>query len=279
MNTRILAEDWLISAHLARKVLSAPIASDPLPHIIVDECLPAWFYNRLDREARDCSLYRARSSAGRSDIDFRSDRTNGLDAFWRLQKRMPARISHLLLWRFRHELDRDYYAPNFGPLAGEAKALRHGLQFGRLMQRSAGYLLPAHRDPKAHALTALLYLDCDPTVAAHGTQLFACERFVSPISRTYRTEWDGIATTLAKVVEHVPNRFMAFVNTGAHGSSIPEHLEGSRTTFQFYAGPLDKTALMRIVDRLPDNLRQTWKPRHALTDASIAKREESSWRD
>jgi hypothetical protein len=122
---------------------------------------------------------------------------------------------------------------------GAALAARpHRATAGRLMLRRPGYHLDPHLDPSRAIITCLLYLAQPGDEPRFGTQFFRIDR-APEIDRTntYFPEAHGYRCELARSVEFLPNRAVAFLNHNvAHGAGIPADApkETRRYAYQFY---------------------------------------------
>jgi hypothetical protein len=271
---RTLGEVWNIPdivAHVRERVASAPVFTDPFPHVVIDQLLPATAFQTL-REAVPPEEFFVGAKPRTKDLRSidRAVIPTFSRAVWRSMSRDVVRgvLAPAMAERFRP------YARNFlrmsvgDQFVDEALALPlkvHGL---RIMLRRAGWKLPPHMDPKDQFVTTLLYLGGPGEPELYGTQLFRVEdnpNFVGRWANTYYPEDEGLRCELVKTMPFRGNLCLSFLNLGggAHGADVPGNAQPpdlERRVFQFYMGP-DRPALEALVNRLPASLQAPWKTR------------------
>jgi hypothetical protein len=268
-----------IGAHVRDVVMSAPVLTDPMPHMVIEPLLPPEAFRALLDAVPPEDFFE-----GKKHLDLRGV---GLESTI-----MPA-FSRLIWRSLRREVVTGVLAPllaeRFRPFAGdflrlslgddfveEALGMRlepHGL---RLMLRRPGWGLEPHLDPRDQFITTLLYLAGSDEPASYGTQLFRVLKpnFVAPYANTYYPEKDGVPCELAKTMPYRGNLCLSFLNLGggAHGAGIPADAEPSdlrRIVFQFYIGP-EREQLEALLDRLPVERQVAWKQRVKKKDSRPA---------
>lgn len=253
-----------LARHLREAVASATLVTNPGPHMVISDLLPAAVYARLldmmpppeafevaDRVKANYDPLRAASAPEPSReawSGFHNDIVDGL-------------LKPLLFESFRPFLVTSYRAL-FGPeLGDEALAFRHHALSGRLMLRRPGYRLKPHRDMKIAALTGLIYFARPGDSQEYGTELYRIENDrQAPFMKTYYPEAHGARAELVRTVPSVANSALIFMNVPgmAHGAGIPPDAQQSeRYAYQFYVGPT-KSKVARLVRRLPPEQAAAW---------------------
>jgi hypothetical protein len=258
-----------IAKHLQDRLAAVSISNEPFPHMIVDDLLPANFYELLVDAIHPAVFF---SGEKKSKQDFRPNarlappRTKSIWGYMD-QQVCPRVLMPILLERFRPQLDA-HLRTLFGEEAlDRARELPMTTFEGRIMRRRPGYSLGPHQDPMRFFLTALLYLSgSSGDDARWGTQLFAADRdFTVSVRNIFYAESEGIRCTLAKTAPYRRNSLLVFLNhRSLHGAEIspesaPPDLE--RFAFQFYIGP-ETGALRELLPSLPAERRSMWRTRH-----------------
>lgn len=252
------------AAHLRERITAAPLVTDPGPHMVVPDLLPADLYALLletmpppegfdiaDKVKANFDPARSTIAPERSRQTWMSFHTDVVDAL----------LTPILLDRFRPHLTASYQAL-FGPgLAEDALRLRHHAFRGRLMLRRPGYRLQPHRDMKIAALTTLIYFARPGDSADYGTDLYWIENDQqAPFMKTFYPESVGGRAKLARSVPFVGNTALIFLNVPgmAHGAHIPpDATQATRYAYQFYIGP-PKSDLAHLVLRMPVDQQAAW---------------------
>ena len=182
----------LLEDHIRRAVASATVVTDPGPHMVISDLLPAETYTRLLDTMPPPEAFEV---ADKVKANFDPVRTANADgeshhAWFHFHTEIVDRLlTPELLAAFRPSLATAYRAV-FGPdAADEAIGLRHKAFRGRLMLRRPGYHLNPHRDMKIAALTGLVYFARAGDSCEYGTNLFRVENDQhAPFMKTYYPE-------------------------------------------------------------------------------------------
>ena len=270
---RSIASVWRpaeIAAHVRDVVSSAPVQTDPFPHLVMDPLLPEDAFRVLvDAIPSEEFL------EGDKHLDLRGvgSAATVVPLFSRLIWRslrtdvIGPVLAPALANRLR-PFARDFFRLAFGEeFVDEALALPmnpHGL---RLMLRRRGWTLPPHCDPRDQFVSTLLYLARPGEGDTYGTQLFRVleENFVPRYANTYYPESEGLTCELVKTMPYRGNLCLSFLNLGggAHGASVPADAQPAdlrRWAFQFYMGP-DRDQLEPLVKRLTAERQDAWTRR------------------
>lgn len=250
--------------HLRHAVASAPFATNPGPHMVVSDLLPADLYALLIETMPPPEGF---DVADESKANFDPESSTLAPPrsretwLWFQRDVVDGVLTPLLLERFRSDLAR-VYANLFGPtLANAALALHQHAFRGRLMLRRPGYRLRPHRDTKIATLTGLIYFARPGDSADYGTDVYSVEGDrQAPSMKTYYPEADGARTALAKSVPFVGNSALFFLNAPgmAHAAAIPrKSSQAARYAYQFYVGPPEGD-LARLVRRMPPEQAALW---------------------
>ncbi len=278
----ILARNSELEPHLDRlrkilaKIMTAkePAAAidraelhlEPFPHAVVEDLLPAAFYDCLLRGLPPVELF-ANKPPGKThlDVPFEMAPTYS-QTVWRVMasELVPQVIAPKLIEKFRKPID-EWITKNWPDLAPSSVEL-HG-SGGRVMFRRRGYRIRPHRDPKWSFITCILYLARPNDSQTWGTQLYDVAD--DEEARSAAPYWiEDARCRLVRDVEFKPNRLLVFLNSvGAHGAyippdALPENLE--RYIYQFRVGPtLDAVATLRA--QLPEERQALWTGK-ALVD-------------
>lgn len=263
-----LLDDRRIGEHVSRAIASAPLASDPYEHIVVERLLPDDVYDLLLRAIPPAEFFDDHDRI-KQNLTFPMEYGPALAAkVWSYFDDMIARtmIRPAVLEKF-HEPLQAHFATVFGAeFIDRANALPQAASGGRLMLRRPGYHLDPHRDPKRSMLTCLMYLAREGDSEAYGTQIFRVHGDAeADYKQTYYPEQAGGRCELVKVVPYRPNSMLVFLNSrGAHGADIsadaPAELE--RFSYQFYVAPLNE-ALSALIKSLPSAQRMKWRSKGA----------------
>jgi hypothetical protein len=233
-----------VGRHVSAAIAAAPLDLLPMPHLVIDQLLPAATYRALLDATppdecfsdRDLKKQNFRLTPGKIVPDFTT-------VMWRFVEEdvIASSMVPALLARFQPHIEA-VYRERFGDRAAHASALRHQATAGRLMLRRPGYHLDPHIDPQRVVVTCLLYLARPGDSPEFGTQLFSLNA-VPQIAgtKTYYPGEAGYVSSLVKTVRFTPNTAVAFLNAGAaaHGATIPAEApaDTKRYAYQFYVSP------------------------------------------
>jgi hypothetical protein len=254
-----------LEAHLRQAVANAVVVTDPGPHVVIPNLLPAEIYARLLDTIPPPETF---DVADRVKSNFDPEKTMTAPALsretwsWFHEDVVSKQLAPLLTDAFRSHLG-DAYEGLFGPDFREAALnITHRAFQGRLMLRRPGYRLKPHRDKKSALLTGLVYLARPGDSAEYGTELFrVLDDRPADIKKTYYPEDHGARAELVRSVPFVGNSALVFMNVPgmAHGAGIPhDALQSERYAYQFYVGPLKRDVRQLIRQLSPDHAAQ-WK--------------------
>jgi hypothetical protein len=259
----VLLDEAKIRNHVERAIAAAPLLTDPLEHIVVDNLLPSDTYDLLLRARPPEAFFDPRDPAKqdlRMPFDFGprlfTDVWSFVDEVVALQIIRPA-----VLAKFEPPLARHIDEAFGDGMRERVSSLPPSRSSARLALRRPGYALAPHRDPKRSLLTCLMYLAAPGENEAYGTQLYrVIDDVEANYKQTYFPEQDGRRCELVKTVPFRPNSMLVFLNSrGAHGASIPVDAEPmDRYTFQFYVAP-DTEALRELLRSLPAKRKTMWR--------------------
>jgi hypothetical protein len=225
-------------AHIRRRVLSAPMRTEPFPHLVVSELLPADFYQQLLRAIPAPTFWR-RAGHQRDNWHVEEDSASRLsETTWRFMHREIAarELMPLLLDRFSDAIAA-YWRDTLGLDASEF-AGHYLCDEGRLLLRHPGYELEPHLDPPHAILTVLFYLAQPGAADAHGTDLYASDPLPAERAGILYPARQGIKVERVTTIPFRPNTALVFVTPrSVHGAKLPstvdEHFE--RVSYQFLA--------------------------------------------
>jgi hypothetical protein len=243
--------------HLRRAVAAATLATDPGPHMVIADLLPADIYALLfdtmpPEEGFDIAdSVKANFDPDRTTIAPERSRQTWM---WFQRDVIDGVLTPLLVARFQPHLA-TAYRDLFGPdLAEDAVRLPKHAFRGRLMLRRPGYRLKPHRDMRIAALTGLIYFARPGDSADYGTDLYRIDHDRQATTmKTFYPESCGGRAEHARSVPFVGNAALVFMNAPgmAHGASIPrDATQATRYAYQFYIGP-PKDDFGRLIRRLP----------------------------
>jgi len=258
-----------IAAHLWEAVSTAALVTDPGPHMVIPDLLPAEIYARLLDTMPPPETF---DVADKVKANFDPDKTMTAPArsretwSWFHTDVVDRQLTSLLMDAFRPHLAVAYQS-HFGlPLAEVALNLPHHAFQGRLMLRRPGYRLKPHRDKKSAALTGLIYFARPGDSPEYGTDLFrVLDDRPTAIRKTYYPEDHGARAELARSVPFVGNSALIFMNVPgiAHGAGIPPGApQSERYAYQFYVGA-PKSEVAQIVRQLPPEQAARWKSKNS----------------
>jgi hypothetical protein len=253
-----------LTAHVRNAVAATPLLTDPGPHMVISDLLPADAYARLLGTMPPPEAFEVadRVKANFDPLETSTAPEESRDA-WRHfhEDIIDGVLTPQLLEVFRPSLLSAYRAV-FGPAGAEdAVKLRQRAFRGRLMLRRPGYRLEPHRDMKIAALTGLVYFARPGDSREYGTDLYRVQNDQhAPFLKTYYPAAHGGRPELVRSIPFVGNTALVFMNVPgmAHGATIPRDAsQSARYAYQFYVGP-SKSKLGRLVQRLPAELAASW---------------------
>ena len=238
----------------------------PFPYTVIDNILPAVFYDALLAGIPPVELFESKPIGKQHlDVPF-SLAPLYSQRIWRFMANelIPNVITPALIAKFRVEID-DWIGRNWPGLAPDSIELRGS--GGRIMYRRRGYRIRPHRDPKWSFITCILYLAFPGDDESWGTQMYAVrnDREATSAAPYWIDEKD---CTMVEDVKFIPNRMAVFLNSdGAHGAFIPPDAQPEnlrRYIYQFRLGPtLDWISKLKAM--LPEERQALWAGK-ALVD-------------
>lgn len=234
--------------HIRRVLAATRVEMEPMPHMIVENLLPADLYDLLIDTLPPSELFG--DTANKLNL-----KPELLGKAWRFMERELARqvLTPALVEKF---------APHVGPFYRELYGVKAAAEVAdmpqegsgdRLLVRGRGYHIDPHQDVKRAFLTCLIYFAKPGDSEEWGTQLFRVMGTSSDatdvekgnriyLGRTSYPEEEGLQCEPVTTARFKANSALFFVNSdsGAHGVDIPEdalpaNLE--RYAYQFYIGP------------------------------------------
>lgn len=251
--------------HVRAAIGRAPLETDPFPHIVIENLLPAGIYKLLLRAIPPTAFFGG--DAIKQNLRVPIDEAPALTCrVWEFIDEVVAReaIIPAVLEKFREPLEHHYDTIFGAAFRSRAQALPQASSGGRVMLRRPGYHLAPHRDPKRSMITCLMYLAKASDRDTYGTEVYRVsgDREASYV-QTFYPEEHGCTCELVKVVPYRANSMLVFVNAnGAHGAQIPRDAPADleRYAYQFYIGPgLD--SLSQLIADLPPDRRAMWQDR------------------
>jgi hypothetical protein len=267
-----------IGRHVRERIAATTLRSDPLPHLVVPDALPADFYALLldampPQEFFAKQKYRRNYATNMRVAPTFSRRVwSFLDGPLAREAIMPA-----VLEKFAAPLDA-HFADLFGPdFVDEANSLPAMAEEGRIMVGSPGYHLEPHLDPIRVLFTVMLYVPNEPAIAgqeAFGTQFFRITGgFEATDHRALYPEREGLACEPVFTAPYKANHLMVFLNRdAAHGAHIPKGAAPKgfeRRAYRFYIRP-EPEPLAQLVARLPAAAKARWRDEGVSADGPAA---------
>ena len=253
-----------IRAHILDAVEHATVCTDPTTYAVIENILPADFYELVNAAIPPPELFPSRDPVKQTfHLDEHLDGAPPLTRrVWRFfdEDVVAGVLAPALHHRF-YDAVVDHYAETAGgSFAARAAAIPHRGFVGRLHLRRPGYHLRPHLDPKRVVITGLVYFARPGDSEAYGTQLFRVGKpFTSTTMKTFFPEDEGLPVQLVRTVPFRPNTLFAFVNSkAAHGATLPADAPlRERYAYQFYVKPRDGD-LKKLLRELPPESRQNW---------------------
>jgi len=244
----------------------AALHLDPFPYAVIDDFVPAVFYDALLKGIPPIELFEHKPAGKQHlDVPFALAPLYSQRVWQYMAGELVSKIiTPAIIAKFRVQID-EWIARNWPELPPESVDL-HG-SGGRIMFRRRGYRILPHRDPKWSFITCILYLARPGDDEAWGTQLYAVD--ADREAKNAAPYWiDEKDCRLVEDVKFRPNRLLVFLNSaGAHGAFIPadaqpETLE--RYIYQFRVGPT-VDAIAKLRSMLPEERQPLWAGK-ALVD-------------
>jgi hypothetical protein len=251
-----------IKEHVRSAVAGARLEDDPFPHCVIDDLLPAEYYDTLIAGLPPVDLFADRPVNKQQLTVPLEHAPRYATEVWRHMARVVAEgiIKPAVLAKFHEPLTR--WLRDQLPILGERPldGLRITCSDGRILLRRPGYLIPPHRDPKWGFITCLMYLARKGDDERWGTQLFRVTD--DNEAEGARPHWISDAQCqLAGEVAFRPNRVLVFLNSvGAHGAHIPPDAQPAtleRYAYQFRLGA-DGRSIKSIQAQLTPEQRAFW---------------------
>ena len=225
-----------IAGHFRERLDAAGLQTEPYPHVVIEDALPAGFYRQLFDQKPPQGYWR-RGQTGRENWTVAEDIAPlATEAIWRFMDETVAGqiLTPVLVSKFDK-----YFAEHYHQAVSETGRLDCRHTGGRLMLRRPGYRLEPHLDPGRSALTALLYLGKSDDGSDHGTNLFEVDRALPEAYKgIYYPEREGANCRLVKRIPFRANSMLVFGSRVAlHGADIPADALPTtleRYTYQFY---------------------------------------------
>jgi hypothetical protein len=253
-----------IRAHVLKAVDSAQMSSEPTTHAVVENILPADFYELVNAAIPPPELFPARDPVKQDfHIDEHLASAPALtQRVWRFfdEEIVAGILAPALHHRFQAAVVDHYAETAGGDFGRRAAAIPHRGFAGRLHLRRPGYHLKPHLDPKRVVITGLIYFARPGDSEAYGTQLFRVGKpFTSSTTGKFYPEDEGLPVELARTVPFRANTLLAFVNSkAAHGATLPADAPlRERYAYQFYVKPRDGD-LKKLLLELPPESRTNW---------------------
>ena len=262
LDTRLQLEP--IRAHILSAVDRAAVSSDPTTHAVIENILPADFYELVSAAIPPAELFPSRDPVKQ---DFHIDEHLAsapplTQKVWRFfdEDVVAGILAPALHHRFHAAVVEHYAETAGGDFGTRAAAIPHRGFAGRLHLRRPGYHLKPHLDPKRVVITGLVYFARPGDSEAFGTQLFRIGKpFTSSTMGKFYPEDEGLPVEIARTVPFRPNTLLAFVNSkAAHGATLPPDAPlRERYAYQFYVKPRDGD-LKKLLLELPPESRTNW---------------------
>jgi len=253
-----------IATHLREAVTHSTLVTDPGPHMVITDLLPADIYTELLDTMPPPEAFEV---ADKTKANFDPSPTgsapeHSLEPWSRFHTEIVAGLlTPILVEVFRPCLAAAYQAHFGPPLADATLRLTHHAFQGRLMLRRPGYRLKPHRDKKQASVTGLIYFARPGDSREYGTELYrVTDDQQAPFRKTYYPEAHGGHAELVRTVPFVGNTALIFMNVPgmAHGASIPRDApQPERYAYQFYIGP-PKSDFLPLVRHLAPEQAAAW---------------------
>jgi hypothetical protein len=255
----ILDRDF-VEPHVRQAIASAPVHSEPFPHIVIENLLPEPLHDAVIKGIPPLELFAdGPPNKQRVVVPLRFAPLFSRQVWTFLVDVVVDRImAPQLVEKFGEPL-RDWLRSSWPTLDADGQ-LAFKSSDGRILLRRRGYLIPPHRDPKWGFLACLVYLVRPGDSETWGTQLFEVES--DEEARGAAPHW--IRAEQCRQVKSVPfrrNSALVFLNSkGAHGAQIPADAQPAdleRYLYQFRIGPTQDCA-SKLMALLPDERKDYW---------------------
>lgn len=249
-----------IEIHVCRAVANAILNTDPFPHILVEDWLPADVYRTMIRALPPPIFFAEKEMIRqRLPVPFSFGPTYSRRVWDFIAAEIVGRMLRDAVQKKFAGVIRDYVQSIAGSAADGLPLDLHASD-GRIMLRRPGYVIAPHRDPKWGFVTGLVYLAREGDDEAHGTQLYRVrDDEEAPTDKPYYVEEERCE--LVKAVPFRANTLLVFLNsTGAHGASIPAAAQPAdlqRYLYQFRLGP-DSPTIQKLLTLMPADRRGRW---------------------
>ena len=250
-----------VAQHVNAAVEQATVLTDPFPHFVLDDWLPANVYAAV-LDAIPPTVFFAEKPSHKPQLPVpppvAPEFSRQVWSF--LADNVVAQVLEAAVLR-KLQSHVDAYVRTICPAAGESWAEQvriHGSD-GRLMLRRPGYLLEPHRDPRWGFVTCLAYLARPGDDERHGTQLYRVRNDEEAADESVHY-LDERNCELVRTVPFRRNSLLVFLNSaGAHGASIPADAPATteRYMYQFRMGP-DLAGIRWLLERMPPEQRKFW---------------------
>ena len=253
-----------IRAHIEKAVQHATVSNDPTTHAVIENILPADFYDVVSAAIPPAELFPSRDPV-KQDFHIDEHLATAPDLtqrVWRFfdEEVVSGVLAPALHERFYSAVIEHYAETVDGAFGVRAAAIPHRGFAGRLHLRRPGYHLKPHLDPKRVVITGLIYFARPGDSEEYGTQLFRVgQSFKSVAMGKFYPEDEGLPVEVAKTVPFRPNTLLAFVNSrAAHGATLPPGASlRERYAYQFYVKPRDGD-LKKLLLEYPVERRANW---------------------
>ncbi len=250
-----------ILPHVRDAILRAEIHTDPFPHCLVHDWLPADIYD-LMLAALPPAVFFADRPRHRQQVTVPPVVAPDLSYLvWDfIAREVVTRAAGPALYeRFEPHLDRYIRSLMATSEDWHGHVDMHSSD-GRILLRRPGYVIEPHRDPGWGFLTCLVYLAKPGDNKEWGTQLYRVRGDEQAPDET-AFYVDKSQCELARAVPYRRNTMLVFLNgTGAHGASIPADAQPpdlERYLYQFRLGPTP-AAIKWLLERMSPEERARW---------------------
>jgi len=248
-----------IGAHVMSAIARAPLATEPFPHVVVEDWLPGDVYRTMLRALPPPVFFADREEGRqRMRVPFTLAPIYSRRVWDVVAEEIVGRfVRDALAAKFDGAI-KDFLASFYD--GGDAADVPLHPSDGRIMLRRPGYVIAPHRDPRWGFITGLVYLARPGDNEAHGTQLYRVtdDREAPNDKPLYVHESQ---CELVRTVPYKANTLLAFLNSvGAHGASIPADAQPAtleRYVYQFRLGP-DSKSIKALLSRMSAGRRDHW---------------------
>jgi len=219
----------LILDHVLQRIESTEVASEPFPHVVIDNVFPDSYYRRMLALFPGPDQMMPLGETGRVSQGAFQQRLTTLfndEQFARLDPPRLAFWSEFASWLYSERFIRAVVA-RFLPWCANRLAVLHDLNGGvdlrsdaLLVSDRTRYAIGPHTDAPHRLVSFLFYMPEDDRYRSLGTSFYRHEDpgFVCPGGPHY--EFDRFSRT--GMVEFLPNRLLMFVRTGRSFHGVEE---------------------------------------------------------